>query len=141
LQSTARDNYLFSEVRTASPQKLQLLLIEAALRLANRAGQFWKQQRNDKAVAALLQAQAILAEMLGSMDRQAAGVIGQRVSVVYEYIYRCLVRAGYRRDEKSLSDAVRVLEIERETWRKVCDKLAAETPRKTLDMGGFSVEA
>ena len=28
--SMARDNYLFTEVKTAAPQKLQLLLIEAA---------------------------------------------------------------------------------------------------------------
>jgi flagellar secretion chaperone FliS len=124
--STAWENYLSTDVNTAAPQKLQLLLIEAALRLANRAGQFWKQGRGDAAIGALIQAQSIVAEILGSMDREVGGDLSLRVSAVYEFIYRSLVDAGYRRNEKSLGDAVRILEIERETWRRLCDKLGAE---------------
>jgi flagellar secretion chaperone FliS len=159
MQSTARDHYLFTEVKTAAPQKLQLLLIEAALRLANRARQYWQQGRNDLAVGSLLHAQSMLSEMLASMDREAGGDLAKRVSAVYEFIFRRLVQASHRHDEKSLGDAIRILEIERETWRKVCDKLAAEAASASFDRseqgvpppqgstvpfcqpGGFSIEA
>jgi len=130
--STAHDRYLCTEVNTAAPQKLQLLLIEAALRLANRARQFWQQSREDRALAALDHARSILAEMRAGIKYEAAGELGERVSAVYEFIFRCLVQAGCRHDAKSLDDAIRILEIERETWRQVCDTLAANAPHAAL---------
>ena len=36
---SARENYLSTETLTAAPQKLQLLLVEAAIRSARRGGQ------------------------------------------------------------------------------------------------------
>ena len=38
MPSPAHENYLVTEVMTATPQKLQLMLIEAAIRCAARAG-------------------------------------------------------------------------------------------------------
>jgi flagellar protein FliS len=158
--STARDHYLFTDVKTATPQKLQLLLIEGALRLANRAGQFWQQGRNDLALQSLLDAQAIVAQMLAVIDHEAGGDVAKRVSALYEFIYRSLVKAGHRRDEKGLADAIRILEIERETWRQLCEKLAVHAPHAVFGnvpgglesaqdnefdslspAGGFSIEA
>ena len=119
----------FTEVKTATPQKLQLLLIEGALRLANRARQFWQQGRNDRAIRALLNAQAIVAHMLAVIDHEAGGDLAKRVSAVYEFIFRSLVKAGHRHDEKSLGDAIRILEIERETWRHSLRQARREWPR------------
>ena len=70
--------------------------------------------------------------MLAVIDHEAGGELARRVSAVYEFIYRSLVKAGHRHDEKGLDDAVRILEIERETWRQVCDRLAADAPRTTF---------
>ena len=128
MQSMARDHYLLTQVKTATPQKLQLLLIDTALRSANRARQYWQQGRNDLAVRALLNAQEVVAQMLAAIDREAGGDLAQRVSALYTFIYRSLVKAGHRHEEKSLADAIRILEIERETWRQVCDKLAVNPP-------------
>jgi flagellar protein FliS len=159
MQSTAQDHYLFTEVKTATPQRLQLLLIEGALRLANRARQLWRQGRNDLAIGALITAQEIVSQILAVIDREAGGDLAKRVSALYTFIYRSLVKAGHRHDEKSLADAVRILEIERETWRKLCEKLAVHAPhanfgsasqgaplfRDDADLlsqpGGFSIEA
>jgi len=130
--STAHDHYLYTEVGTAAPQKLQLLLIEAALRLANRARQFRRQSLDDRAVEAIAHARSILAEMRAGIKYEIAGVLGERISAVYEFIFRCLMNAGCRHDEKSLDDAIRILEIERETWRQVCGKLAMHAPHETF---------
>ncbi len=137
--SLAQDSYLFTEVKTAAPDKLQLLLVEAALRLANRARQFWQQGCNDRAVQALVDAQAVMAHMLGVIDSEAGGDLAKRVSAVYEFIYRSLVKAGHRRDEKSLGDAIRILEIERQTWRQVCDNSAVNPPHAGFHEGGQGI--
>ena len=156
----ARDSYLFAEVNTAAPQKLQLLLIEAVLRLANRARDYWEQGRNDRATESLDNAQAVLAEMRAAIRYEIAGEVAQRVAEIYGFVFRSLVNAAHRHDVKSLDDAIRILEIERETWQKLCEKLASEgrhghfvdarrralPPQlgepDTLSLpGGFSIEA
>ena len=156
-----RDNYRDTDVKTATPQKLQLMLIDAALRSANRARQHWHQGQDDLAVEAIVHAEAVVGEMLAAIDPETSGELGRKVSGIYEYIFRSLVRAAHHRDEKSLAAAIRVLEIERETWRQLCEKLTAENhpgpraaglslfggfplaPRDDLDVpsaGGFSLE-
>ena len=126
--SMAQDHYLFTEVKTAAPQKLQLLLIEGALRLANRTRQFWQQGHNDRATESLVRAQEIVGQMLAGINHKVGGDLARRVSSLYEFILRCLANAVSRHDDKSLGDAIRILEIERETWRQLCEKLAVNAP-------------
>ena len=51
-----------------------------------------------------------------------------RVAAVYAFIFRRLVEAGYGRDEAKLADAIRLLEIERQTWQEVCQQTV--TPQR-----------
>ena len=48
----ARDEYLATEVMTAAPQKLQLLLVEAAIRFARQAESHWRVHENEAAFRA-----------------------------------------------------------------------------------------
>ena len=124
---TAQENYLNTDVRTATPQRLQLMLIEAALRSAVRGRQQWQEKQDDWALGSIIHAQNVMGELLAGIDRATAGDLGQRVSTIYEFILRSLVEAGHRHNEKSLADAIRLLELERETWRQVCEKITTES--------------
>ena len=110
---SARENYLTMEALTAAPQKLQLLLIEAAIRSAQRAGREWQAGRDEQALQSLLHAQAVLAELLRGVKQESNLELTDRVAAVYAFIFRRLVEAGYGRDEAKLADAIRLLEIER----------------------------
>jgi len=125
--STAREKYFNTDVRTATPQRLQLMLIEAALRSAERGRQQWQEKQDDWALGSIIHAQTVMGELLAAIDLTTAGDLGQRVSTLYEFILRSLVEAGHRHNEKSLADAIRLLELERETWRQVCEKMTAES--------------
>ena len=128
MQSTALKNYLAAEVMTATPQKLQLMLIEAAIRSAQRARAQWQAQRNDQACESLIHAQEIIGELLASLNRETAPELIAEVAAVYLFVFRSLMEANYRRDEAKLNDAIRVLEVERETWQQVCEKLGGKKP-------------
>ena len=155
-----RDSYLSTEVRTAAPQKLQWFLVDAALRSANRARQQWQLGQDEAATESLMHAQRVLGEMLAAVDPQAGGDLARRVSAVYEFIFRSLVAANQGHDEKRLADAIRILEIERETWKQLGEQIASHTiatrtdaaesrtpPPLAMDRdlslssGGFSIEA
>ena len=65
-----------------------------------------------------------MSELMCGLRKEVATDLTDRVMALYVYIFRCLVEAGMGRDEKKLADAVGLLQIERETWRLLCEKLA-----------------
>jgi len=128
MDPSARREYLATEVLTATPQKLQLMLIEAAIRSAETARAKWKTEKNDEACEALIHAQDCVGEMLAGLNKEADSELTGKVAVVYVFIFRSLMEANYHRDEKKLDDALKVLEVERETWRQVCAQLGSKLP-------------
>jgi len=130
MNPSARENYLETEVLTATPQKLQLMLIDAAIRSAERARQQWKEGADDHACESLIRAQEIVSEILGGLNQEEAPELSRKLASVYLFIFRSLMEANYRHDKQKLDDALRVLHVERETWRQVCEKndVKAETP-------------
>jgi len=120
---SATQDYLATEVMTAAPQKLQLMLIEAAIRSAERARKNWRDGNNEAAMEALCHAQKVVSELLSGLNREVDPKLVGKVASVYLFIFRSLTEAGHQHDEKKLDDALRVLNVERETWRLLCDKL------------------
>lgn len=125
MRQSIRHNYLQAEVQTATPQKLQLMLVEAAIKNIHRTKQFWKDQKYDDAMESLSRAQDIIAEILCSLDREGNPDIAKKLASIYLFIFRRLAESGMSRDEQKLEDALRVLNSERETWRLVCEKFGS----------------
>lgn len=123
--ASTHDKYLTTEVVTATPQKLQLMLIDAAIRLIQRARGDWLADRNDAACEALIRAQEIMTHMLSSLNHEINPSLTKKVAAVYFYVYRTLVEASLQRDTKRLDDALRVLSIEQGTWSEVCRQLGS----------------
>ncbi len=125
---TAHENYLVTQVMTAPPQKLQLMLIEGAIRAARLARQQWQSGDAGGASEAIIRAQEILSTLIAGLNHAVAPELVRRVAGVYAFVHRSLVEANLRHDEAKLDDVLRVLEEERETWREVCATVAAEQP-------------
>jgi flagellar protein FliS len=126
MNSTARDEYLTTEVLTAAPQKLRLMLIEAALRFGRRAQTQWQNGENEAALAELIRSQEAVTQLISGLSANLESPLVRQIAAVYAFIYRSLVSAGFHRDSRKLSDALRLLETEQETWRQVCDRLEVE---------------
>ena len=123
MPAQASDNYLVTEVMTAAPQKLQLMLIDGALRFGQKAQQLWHVGRDEEAGEALLRCQQIVSQLMGGLNPEQLPELVRQVAGVYLFIFRALVAAHLNRDEKSLAEAMSVLVVEQETWRQVCEKL------------------
>jgi flagellar protein FliS len=125
MDASARNQYLNSEILSAAPQKLHLLLIEAVMRALRRGRQHWQSGENDKACAVLIRAQQILCEILGGFNREVNPGLVKRMSNLYTFVFRLIVDGNRYHDQQKLDDALRILEIERGTWQAVCEELAA----------------
>ena len=124
--SLARHNYLQAEVQTATPQKLQLMLIEAAIKNIHRTKKAWEDERFEAAFDSLSLAQDIVAEILSSLDKEGNPELAGKLASIYVFIFKCLTEGGLAHDPQKLDDALRVLNSERETWRQVCDKFGSQ---------------
>jgi flagellar protein FliS len=131
MKNNTADNYLFTEVTTATPQKLQLMLIDAAIREGRRAQRHQQDKENRQAGKCILRARKIVSGILAGMDYEANSELVGKVAGVYLFIYNTLTRAFIDKDENKLAEALRVLAVERETWRQLCEKLALSSGGQT----------
>lgn len=138
MATMAQNQYLVSDVTTATPQRLHLLLIEGAIRWAERARQLRRDGDEENASQALVNAQRIVMEMIVGIKQETARDLAQKVSALYWFIYRGLVDANVRRDEKRLDDALRVLREEQATWRQLCQQLGSSPEAQQAGSVQFS---
>jgi flagellar protein FliS len=122
MQTDSREIYLETQVQTATPQKLRLMLIEGALRFARQTLDQWQAAQSDQALESLIRCREIVSELIAGI-RPDASPLASQVNGLYVYLFSALIEAQQTRDEHQLAAVIRVLEEERETWRQLCEQL------------------
>lgn len=156
MSSADPNAYFVNEVFTASPQKLRLMLIDGCIRYLNETKEHWNTNRFDLGGESIDRARAIVTELISSINRDALPEITTRLVDLYAYVFKALVDAGLTHDQKMIDDVLRVLLIERDTWKIICETMSAQhMPAPHINharhaapidlatdyQGGFSVEA
>jgi flagellar protein FliS len=118
----AQKSYLEAQILTASPQKLRLMLIEAAIGSAQRTLAHWEEGAHSEAVESLIRCRNIVTELLSGIKPDDSD-LARRVAGIYVFLFKALTEAQLRRDRQRLREVVSILEIERETWRQVCEAM------------------
>jgi flagellar protein FliS len=128
---TTRDAYLETQILTATPQRLRLMLIEGAIRKITLAKMAYDEGDLEKASADLSHCRDIITELIAGIDPDQTPVAKQ-IMPVYMFLYSTLVDAQFGHDHSRLDDILRVLEEERRTWREVCEKMP-DRPTPAVD--------
>ena len=76
------------------------------------------------AAAPLMRVLDIVGELLAGV-RQTKSELNDKLAAVYWFIFRRVSEAKMHSDATALAEVLRLLEFERETWQKVCEKLSA----------------
>ncbi len=122
-----RREYLEAKVLTAPPQKLHLMLIDAAVNHAQQASELWDQPtRLADRDAALHRTITISGELLAGV-RGCKLEFAEQLIAVYNFIFRRVTEAKIHEDVTRLKEALRILRIEQQTWNEVCARDAADT--------------
>lgn len=122
MDAHARDTYLETQVTTATPQRLRLMLIDAALRRAREAQTAIREGRTDEVSDALSRCREIVGELMAGVRPEAAP-LGKQVLSLYAFVLTTLAQVGLTRDLAQLAEVIGVLEEERVTWQQVCQQL------------------
>ena len=63
MERNVQDAYLQTQVMTATPQKLRLMLVDGAIRYASQTLEHWKENRDEEGAETLARCRAIIAEL------------------------------------------------------------------------------
>lgn len=128
---SARDCYLESQVLTATPQKLRLLLIEGALRFARQIVPHWESHDNEAGLEAVSRCRRIITELLTVMIDDGSEVVSQ-LRGIYAFMFRHLTEAQKEQNPEMVDEVIRLLEVERDTWQLVCEQMPEAPQRQSL---------
>ncbi|MHC2069684.1 flagellar export chaperone FliS [Bremerella sp. T1] len=130
-QSDSTENYLETEVLTATPQKLQLMMINGAIRFAYQAQHLRKQEEKEEAWESLLRCREIVAQILCSIKDDGSDLM-RSVAGVYFFLFQELTELHAQDEYHRLEGVLNVLNEERETWEELCRQMpeAPERPRE-----------
>jgi flagellar protein FliS len=122
MDNTARQAYLETQILTSTPQRLRLMLIEGAIRRARVAQEAWREGNVVLGLEAAGECRNIVTELIGGIQPDQTP-LARQVLGIYMYLFSTLVEAQLSRDPNRLTDILRVLEEERQTWQAVCRQM------------------
>ncbi|GIW73512.1 MAG: flagellar protein FliS [Phycisphaerales bacterium] len=115
--------YLRSQVMSASPAELRLMLLDGAIRFAVQGRQGLIDKNYEQSFEGISQCRAIVTELAVGVNRSVDPALCDRVTGVFMFIFRELTEANLEKDPDRLQKVIELLEYERETWRLAMEKM------------------
>ncbi len=115
----AQRQYQQSQIETASPTRLIVLLYDGAIRFSTLGLEALEAQRYEEQNEYLLKTQRIVTELMSSLDRNRGGEVAANLYRIYTYLIEQLVRANMQDDAAQLREAIHTLTDLRETWIEI----------------------
>jgi flagellar protein FliS len=122
----AQQQYLKTRVMTATPEQLQMMLFDGAVRFAEQGRVALVDKNYEQAFNSISKVQRILTELTCSLKREAFPELCDRLSGIYTYAYKKLIEANTEHNVAALDEAIELLKYQRETWSMLLDQLGKQ---------------
>lgn len=122
----AAQNYLRTKVLTATPEQLQLMLYDGAIRFGEQARVALTQKKYDDSHGLISRVQKILTEMSCTLKHDIYPDLCGKLAALYTYAYRKLIEANIDHKVECLDEALQILRYQRETWVMLLDQLGKQ---------------
>ena len=119
-------NYLRTRVLTATPEQLQMMLFDGAVRFAEQARAALEKKDYEASYSLLSRTQKIVTELTGSLKPSTAPELCAKLAGLYNFVFRKLVEANVARDISALDEALKILRFQRETWSLLMEEIAKQ---------------
>ena len=119
----AAQNYRRTRVMTATPEQLQMMLYDGALRFAEQAKAALHKKDFEGSFNGISRVQKILTELTSTLKHDVAPELCGKLAALYTYVYKKLIEANVDHNMKSLEEAIDLLRYQRETWSMLLDQL------------------
>lgn len=117
---------LETQLTSASPHKLILMLFDGALMSISSAKMYMAEKRTAEKGKAISKAIDIIVNGLKvSLDYEAGGELAERLGALYEYMSSRLLHANLHNDAAALDEVDRLLREVRGGWEEIANDPAA----------------
>jgi flagellar secretion chaperone FliS len=118
--------YQQTHVNTSSPEKILLMLYDGAINFSRIAIEKAEKGEKGERGKYVSKAQAIVAELMNTLDHEVGGVIAERLTQLYMYVINEYVRANVNNSVESLENTVKILSMLRDTWAEAIEIVQRE---------------
>ena len=124
--NTNTNEYLKTKVLTASPEQLQLMLYDGAIRFCEQARVAIENKQIEESYKSISKAEKIVMELCLSMKEDVAPDTCTNMRRLYMFCYDRLVHANMKKDLDALNESLDILRHIRKTWILLMEKLQEE---------------
>jgi flagellar protein FliS len=128
----AAQQYLKTRVMTATPEQLQIMLYDGAIRFCEQTRLGLENKNYEQIYINITKAQNIITELIGALKPKVYPELCEKLGAVYRYVYKRLVEAGTQHNVEALEEATKLLRYQRDTWVMVLDQVSKEKAGKAL---------
>lgn len=119
-------HYENTQVITASPERILIMLYEGAIRFSKLAlDKIRKREPAGKGVF-IGKALAIVGELRSTLDHEIGGEIARQLERLYLYLTDELTRANLTNSEEAMENVINILSHLRDTWVEAVDIARSE---------------
>ncbi|MCS6950522.1 MAG: flagellar export chaperone FliS [Armatimonadota bacterium] len=111
--------YQQTQVGTASPTRLVVMLYDGAIRFLKQGQAAIQQRDHERQNHCLVRAQRIIAALMGALNLEEGGEIARNLLALYQFMHEQLVLANLEDDADRVQRVCQMLESLREAWAQV----------------------
>jgi flagellar protein FliS len=126
MHSQVATNYLRTKVLTATPEQLQMMLYDGAIRFCEQARTALNEKNWEQSYSLISRVQKIITEMNCSLHHDVHPDLCGKLAALYNYAYRKLIEANIDHKTEALDDALIVLRYQRDTWAMLLDQMGKQ---------------
>ncbi len=120
------NEYLESHVMTAPPHQLHLMVVGGAIRHAIAGKEALQEKNYEQSHLALSKSREFITELLAGLDDERAPEMIESLRALFAFAYKNLAQADIEHKPELVDNAIRVLELHKETWLELIEKLPEE---------------
>src|SRR5438309_1117494 len=126
MSTQVAQNYLRTKVLTATPEQLQLMLYDGAIRFSEQARTALEKKDFEQSYIAISRAQKIITELSCSLKHELAPELCAKLAALYNFVYRKLTQANIDHTLPPIDQALQILRHQRDTWTMLLDRLTKQ---------------
>lgn len=125
----ARNQYLKTQIETASKEQLVVMLFDGVLRFTEQARKAIEEKAIEASHNALMRSQAIVMELIVTVDKDKGGEVAKNLLALHTYAYNCLVQCNMKKETAKIDEVQNIYRNLRDGWLNAMDSLGVG-PRK-----------
>ena len=126
----AAQQYLRTRVLTATPEQLQIMLYDGAIRFCEQAKIGIESKNYEQVYINVTKAQKIITELLGALKAEIYPELCEKLAAVYRYVYKRLIQGNLKKDTEAFVEAIQLLRYQRETWAMLLEQTSKDKAAK-----------